>query len=258
MITLLNLAAVWPLVTGQPDQRFVWKPLIVLLIVADLLIALPVNLWPGNLITTAESTGMATWYSIATLYLWLTYWYHQHTQPVVAPDYVIVLGARVTPSGPSKTLVRRLQTAIFFCVAQPNSPKLVLTGGQGSDEPQSEAQVMAAYLKQHHIDSKQLLLEETATSTDTNFKFSQQLINHDWQQPQPPKILVITSDYHLVRSQLLAKRHHLTVSLLGSWTIPTALIPAMLREVAALLLQLKWPLIIIWLLVTWFIQSFIF
>ena len=257
LITLLNLAAVWPLVTGQPDQRLVWAPLMALLIVADILIDLPLKLWPGQLVATAVSTGMAVWYGTATLYLWLTYWYKRHAKLAVTPDYVIALGAKVTSAGPSKTLVRRLQTAISFCAAQPKQPKLVLTGGQGSDEPQSEAQVMAVYLKHHRIPSSQLLLEEAATSTDTNFKFSKRLIEHDWQQSRPPKILGITSDYHLVRSQLLAKRHHLAVSLLGSWTIPVALIPAMLRELAALLLQLKWPLLIIWLIVTWLIQYFI-
>lgn len=254
LITLADLAAVWPLVKGQHDQRLVWGPLLSLLIMADLLIALPLMIWPHRLLTTAVSVGFSTWYLTATAYLLLTNWYQRQDSPRVTPDYLIVLGAKVGASGPSKTLTRRLQTALAFCAAQDRQPKLVLSGGQGADEPQSEATVMAKYLKQHRVDPRQLLLEQAATSTETNFKFSKQVIENDWCGPGNPRILVVTSDYHLVRSKLLAWQQHLPVQLLGSWTTTAALIPAMLREIAALLLQLKWPLIIIWILATLLLQ----
>ncbi|WP_203652058.1 YdcF family protein [Secundilactobacillus yichangensis] len=257
IITLLNLGAVEPLVKHQSNQRLVWGPLLSILVVTDLLIALPVLIWPGHLLATAASVGFATWYLTATGYLWLTCWYQCHTNKAVLADYLIVLGAKVNTDGPSRTLTRRLQTAIDFCSSQPNSPKLILTGGQGSDEPQSEASSMADYLIRHQINPQRLLLEQAATSTKTNFKFSKQLIRQDWVQARQPKILVVTSDYHLVRSKLLAWQQHLPVGLLGSWTTTEALIPAMVREVAALLLQLKWPLLIIWLVITSLIQLFI-
>lgn len=254
LITLSNLIAVWPLVKGQHNQHLVWGPLLSLLIVADLLIVLPPIIWPCHLLTATISVGFSTWYLTATAYLWLTYWYQRQTAPLVTPDYLIILGAKVSAAGPSKTLVRRLKRALSFCASQDQPPKLILTGGQGLDEPQSEAAVMAEYLKQHQVDPSHLLLEQAATSTETNFKFSKQLIESDWRGPGNPRILVITSDYHLVRSKLLAWRQRLPVQLLGSWTTTAALIPAMLREIAALLLQLKWPLIVIWILVTLLVQ----
>lgn len=254
MTSLLNLAAVRPLVKHQPNQRLVWEPLCSLLVIADLLIAVPILIWPGHLLATTASVGFTTWYLTATGYLWLTYWYQRHPGLSVPVDYLIVLGAKVSSDGPSKTLARRLQTAIGFYQSQPNPPKLVLTGGQGSDEPQTEATVMVKYLIQHQVDRQRLLLEQAATSTETNFKFSKQLIEQDWQQSRQPNILVVTSDYHLVRSKLLAWQQHLPVTLLGSWTTTAALIPAMVREIAALLLQLKWPLLVIWLGATALIQ----
>ncbi|GAX05638.1 membrane protein [Secundilactobacillus pentosiphilus] len=256
LITLANLAAILPLVRGQHDQRLVWGPLISLLIVWDLLICLPLIIWPHHTLATAFSVGFLTWYLTASAYFWLTNWYYRQTSTLKRPDYLIILGAKVTSNGPSKTLVRRLQTALTFCVSQKQPPKLVLTGGQGGDEPQSEAAVMAKYLKQSHVDPNQLLLEQHATSTETNFKFSKQLIENDWHGPGKPRILVVTSDYHLVRSKLLAWRQRLPVQLLGSWTTTAALMPAIMREIAALLLQLKWPLIVIWVLGTLLVQAF--
>lgn len=255
IVTLLNLFAIAPLVKGQINQRLVWIPLLALLIAINLLISLPITIWPAHLISNAISMGFATWYMVATLYLWLTNWYQRHPQQSAKPDYLIVLGARVTASGASKALTRRLKTAIAIFTAQSTPPKLVLTGGQGSDEPQSEAAVMAAYLIRHQIQPRQLLLEQAATSTATNIKFSKQIIENDWQASRKPIILIVTSDYHLVRSKLLALQQHLPVSLAGSWTTTEALISAMLREVAALLLQLKWPLVIIWIGLTFLAQS---
>lgn len=258
LITLLDLAAIRPLVKGQLNQQQVWLPLLGWLALFDLLIALPVHLWPDQLLATAVSVGFSTWYLTASVYLWLTDWYSRQTNITVAPDYLIVLGARVTPQGPSKTLTRRLQTAITFYSKQSQPPKLVLTGGQGSDEPNSEASVMATFLARHQVDPRHLLLEEKATSTATNFKYSKQIITGDWHQSRQPNILVVTSDYHLVRSKLLAFQQHLTIATLGSWTTTNALFPAMLREVAALLLQLKYPLIVSWLCVTILVQCFIY
>ncbi|MCH5461523.1 YdcF family protein [Secundilactobacillus sp. HBUAS58055] len=243
---------------GQPDQKRVWLPLLGLLTLSDLLIALPVHLWPGQLLATAVSVGFSTWYLTASVYLWLTYWYSSRTHITVKPDYLIILGARVTPHGPTKTLTRRLETALTFLTKQSQSPKVILTGGQGSDEPDSEASVMSAFLKKHQVEPHRLLLEEKATSTATNFKYSKQIINSDWHQLTEPNLLVVTSDYHLVRSKLLAWQQHLTIATLGAWTTTAALFPAMLREVAALLLQLKYPLIAGWIIVTFLIQCFIY
>lgn len=246
-VTLLNLVAVTPLIKGQTKRWLVLIPLLTWLIIIDLLIILPIIIWPTRLISTAVSMGFTTWYIVATLYLWLTYWYQKQPRQPMEADYLIVLGARVSASGPSNTLTRRLQTAITIYNDQSTPPKLVLTGGQGSDEPQSEAAVMAAYLTRHQIPSRQLLLEQAATSTATNLTFSKQIIEDDWHGSHQPTILIVTSDYHLVRSKLLAWQQGLPVRLAGAWTTTEALFPAMLREVAALLLQLKWPLVIIWL-----------
>ena len=64
-------------------------------------------------------------------------------------DYYIVLGALVNPDGqPSAALAARCDTAADLLAANPDS-KAVLCGGQGGNEPCTEADAMFAYLTEH-------------------------------------------------------------------------------------------------------------
>ena len=65
-------------------------------------------------------------------------------------DYVIVLGAQVRESGPSKALRYRLDRTIDYLEENPDTICIV-SGGQGHNEPFSEAQGMADYLQKHGI-----------------------------------------------------------------------------------------------------------
>lgn len=248
IIGLLNLFATRPLATGQPFQRFVWLPLIFSLTMISILIAGPLLLFPTGLLTQVVSFGFTTWYLMATAYLWTTFYLTVFSVPPKSADYIIILGAKVTASGPSRTLNRRLLTGVHFADQLPAVPKFVLSGGQGPDEPQTEAAAMAAFLLKEGIPESNLLLETQSTSTDTNFQYSQKIIENDWHENTAPVILVVTSDYHLVRSRLLARKHHLKVKSLGALTTTSALFQAMLREIAALLIQFRYPLFFLWIL----------
>ena len=65
-------------------------------------------------------------------------------------DYVVVLGAQVRASGPSKVLRYRLDTAIEYLNENPKTICIV-SGGRGVNEPFPEAQGMADYLEEHGI-----------------------------------------------------------------------------------------------------------
>ena len=60
-------------------------------------------------------------------------------------DYVIVLGAEVKGTRPSRSLLMRLQKAEEYAKENPDTT-LILSGGQGSGEDISEAQCMYEYL----------------------------------------------------------------------------------------------------------------
>ena len=63
------------------------------------------------------------------------------------PEYVIVLGAGIKEDGsPTLSLVNRLELSIAYAAQYPGTT-IIVSGGQGSNEPMPEAQAMAQYLK---------------------------------------------------------------------------------------------------------------
>lgn len=96
-------------------------------------------------------------------------------------DYLIVLGAKVREDDISASLKRRLDKAIRYAQEHPET-KLVLSGGQGPDEPTTEALAMAEYLLYNGIAPEQLLLETYSTNTTENMICSKSLIEFQRQQ----------------------------------------------------------------------------
>lgn len=116
-------------------------------------------------------------------------------------EYVVVLGAKVKPGGiPSLSLKNRLDVAVDYLQKYPNV-KAIVTGGQGADEDRTEASVMAKYLVEHGIDSSRILLEDQSTSTYENLLYSKKLL-----PDQLMNITIISNDFHLKRSIILAQK----------------------------------------------------
>lgn len=86
-------------------------------------------------------------------------------------DYVIVLGAQVHADKPSVVLKYRLDEAILYLNENPETVCIV-SGGQGKNEPYSEAYGMAQYLMQNGIDKDRILLEDQSKTTEENLRFS--------------------------------------------------------------------------------------
>ena len=118
-------------------------------------------------------------------------------------DYVVVLGAKVNANGPSVSLWDRICAAYEYAEAHPDTI-LILSGGQGTDEPITEAECMFRELYSLGIDIDRLWIEDLATSTWENLQFSLGMIEHETGQ-RPAKIGVLSSEYHLFRASLFAK-----------------------------------------------------
>ena len=87
-------------------------------------------------------------------------------------DYLIVLGARVNPDGnPSPALQNRLNAAIDYLAANPETIAIA-SGGQGADEPVSEATCIRDALVAAGVDPDRILVEDQSTSTAENLTFS--------------------------------------------------------------------------------------
>lgn len=115
-------------------------------------------------------------------------------------DAIIVLGAQVWPSGPSFSLKYRLDTAITYLEENPDTICIV-SGGQGYNEPFTEAQGMYDYLTAHGIAPDRIRREERSTNTVENIRFSRQLL-----QPDETKIGIVTNDFHVYRGVSIARK----------------------------------------------------
>lgn len=117
--------------------------------------------------------------------------------------YIVVLGAKVNGTTPSLSLNERIAKAYDYLSTHPNTIA-ILSGGQGEDEGISEAECMYRNLTAKGIEPSRLWLEEKATSTWENLKFSLDLIEEKT-GIRPTEIGLLSSEYHLFRASLFAK-----------------------------------------------------
>ena len=115
-------------------------------------------------------------------------------------DYLIVLGARVDPDGPSPALNRRLNCVMAVLDDHPDA-KIIASGGQGADEPMSEAQCIRDELVKRGVDPSHILLEDRSTATIENLRYSMALMD-DTAAPTG----LITNNYHVWRAVRIAKK----------------------------------------------------
>ena len=114
----------------------------------------------------------------------------------------VLLGCQVREDGqPSLMLYRRLQATKAYLDAHPNV-KVILSGGQGDDEPITEAACMKTWLTEAGVDPARLLTEDAATSTYENLRFSAAIVEA---QGLPGTLVIITNEFHQFRAAMLAK-----------------------------------------------------
>ncbi len=122
------------------------------------------------------------------------------------PQVMIVLGCRVMPGGePSILLQDRLDTALDYLDDHPDIT-VVVSGGQGSNEPTAEAACMADYLEEHGVDADQILLEDESSNTKENLIYSRELLEEQGVDVGEEGVLVVSNGFHLTRSRMLAER----------------------------------------------------
>lgn len=114
-------------------------------------------------------------------------------------DYIIVLGAQMKPAGPSAVLKFRLDAAYDYMMANEGTICIV-SGGQGSNEPCSEAEGMYQYLTEKGIASERLVMEDRSTDTSENIAYSMALIGR-----KDVSVGIVTNNFHVFRGVHLAK-----------------------------------------------------
>ena len=119
------------------------------------------------------------------------------------PQVMVILGCKVESWGPSILLQDRLDKALDYLEDHPDLT-IVVSGGQGNDEHQSEAQCMYDYLTDHGVDSDQILLEDQSHNTWENIRFTKALLEREGIDTS--QMLVVSNGFHLTRARMLAGR----------------------------------------------------
>ena len=114
-------------------------------------------------------------------------------------DYVILLGAGVNGTTPSKPLAKRIEEGYIYMSDNPDTI-LIASGGQGMFESISEAECIKNELVRLGTDESRIILEDRSTSTIENLRFSREIINND-----NCKVGIITNSFHEYRAGLIAK-----------------------------------------------------
>ncbi|MDO4491390.1 MAG: YdcF family protein, partial [Lachnospiraceae bacterium] len=125
-------------------------------------------------------------------------------QALQEPEYILVLGAQVKPSGPSVILRYRLDRALQYLQEHPDT-LCIVCGGQGYNEPDSEANVMAEYLRDRGISDDRIILEDQSRNTTENVRNSMELVDLTGK-----RVGIVTSNFHMFRSLRLAEKQGLT------------------------------------------------
>ncbi len=118
-------------------------------------------------------------------------------------DYIIVLGAQVRGIRITKSLLRRLETALQYLVDNPKT-RVIVSGGQGKGEFITEAKAMADYLLEAGIEEERILREDASGNTEENIRYSKALL-----RDESAKVAIITNGFHIYRALKLARKQGL-------------------------------------------------
>lgn len=117
-------------------------------------------------------------------------------------DYLVVLGAQVRDDGPSVVLRNRLDAACDYLKANERT-RCIVSGGQGANEPTTEAHAMAEYLRLQGIDSNRIIEEGASLNTVQNIRNSMAFIGPD------STVGIVTNNFHLFRALGIARKQGL-------------------------------------------------
>lgn len=120
------------------------------------------------------------------------------------PGILVIFGCQVRTDGPSPTLRDRLDTALEYLEDHPDVT-VVVSGGQGDDEHQSEAQCMYDYLTAHGVEGDSILREDNSRNTWQNVNYTLDLLEREGYETEN-NVAAVSSAFHLARIGMLWER----------------------------------------------------
>ena len=162
-------------------------------------------------------------------------------EPDPDKDFIIILGCGIRKDGtPSPLLRGRIDRALSFSERQKEltgkEPVFVTSGGRGPDEPISESAAMKRYLLEKGVPEERIIEEDRSTDTFENMKFSKEKI---WAIDPGGKVAFATTNYHVFRGGLCARRVKMRAVGMGAGTKWYFWPNAAVREFVGLLTEHK-------------------
>lgn len=143
------------------------------------------------------------------------------------PETMIILGCQVKPWGPSILLQDRLDEALEWLNEHPNT-LVVVSGGQGPDEPTTEARAMKEYLVERGYPEELILEEDRSHNTVQNLRYSVELLEQrGWRAEQG--MLIVSNGFHLTRVRMLWERVTGEAASLSTLAAPSSHVPSRLN-----------------------------
>ena len=126
-------------------------------------------------------------------------------------DLLIILGCGLRKDGTPTPLLRgRIDRALAFDKKQREETGkeliFVTSGGRGENEANSESLAMKNYLMENGIPEERIIEEDRSADTYENMKFSKAKIEEIKGSAGNAKIAFATTNYHVFRSGLFARR----------------------------------------------------
>ena len=140
--------------------------------------------------------------------------------PQYNKDYIIILGCSIDKKGRPRPLLKaRIDRAVRYAWEQEidcgRRLKFVPSGGRGTDEVKSEGLAIEQYLEEHGVEPYEIIAEKESGNTYENFLFSKRLID---EVDSEARICFATTNYHVFRSGLIAKRMGIDAEAVSSRT----------------------------------------
>ena len=120
------------------------------------------------------------------------------------PQVMVILGCQLHDWGPSVMLQDRLDKALDYLKDHPEVV-VVVSGGQGENEPTTEAQGMADYLVDHGFARENILLETQSHNTHQNLTYSARHLEEAGVDIREG-VVIVSNGFHLTRAKMLAGR----------------------------------------------------
>ncbi|WP_119327150.1 YdcF family protein [Companilactobacillus musae] len=182
---------------------------------------------------------------VMLLYMWQMSRDLKNLKAMQGTDFLLVLGNKCSTNRVPPILAGRLDKTIELYSDFEKKPKIIVSGGKSSVKISAEADLMKKYLLDRGIPEEMIYIEDKSLNTIQNLEFSAIKIRDIWQKSGRPRVIIVTSDYHIPRTKLQAKRLGLKVQFSAAKTVRMLKWPAMFREFTAIIWYHRYSLITI-------------